>query len=137
MSSIADKLVTKGTLHTSPRTARCQEENITGRDCRSIHPSVKQFEWHRWFYSYQIIDRRRNDGHPLISPLKSSCISYLKSCRLDKVKLVHDSVVPTLQARRSIPNSDEYLPSPESYLKENMYIVAMDRLLIHSLSMIL
>lgn len=58
---------------------------------------------------------------PLLSPFKSSCMASLESCRFDKVKPVRDSVIQTLQAWRSVPDFDEYLPSPESSVKENMY----------------
>jgi len=58
---------------------------------------------------------------PLLSPFKSSCIASLESCRFDKVKPVRDSVIQTLQAWRSVPDSDGHLPSPESSVKENMY----------------
>ncbi|XP_057869592.1 TORTIFOLIA1-like protein 2 [Cryptomeria japonica] len=59
----------------------------------------------------------------LVTPFKSSCLASLESSRFDKVKPVRDMVNQALQSWKSIPDSDESLPSHEREpsAKENMY----------------
>jgi hypothetical protein len=52
---------------------------------------------------------------------KSSYIASLKSCRFDKVKLVYDSIIQTLQAWKSVLYSNGHLPSPCTSAKEKMH----------------
>eukprot|EP00253_Pinus_taeda_P017584 PITA_17584 len=88
----------------------------------SMQEALRSNDWATRRAASDAFCRMASDiGPPLLSPFKSSCIASLESCRFDKVKPVRDSVIQTLQAWTSIPDSDGHLPSPESSVKENMY----------------
>jgi hypothetical protein len=53
---------------------------ITGRHCQSIHPSVRPFKWHRWFFSYHKETRWTSSASTFQVILRC----FLKSCRFDK-----------------------------------------------------
>ncbi|KAJ6834166.1 TORTIFOLIA1-like protein 2 isoform X1 [Iris pallida] len=63
-----------------------------------------------------------NAAGPLLGSFKTACITYLETCRFDKVKPVRDAIMHALQSWKSLPvTTDSPQPSETgSSTKENM-----------------